>query len=90
MASAVSRLKGRKLIARDLAPQAAAADVLENTRLIADAARSAGLASPLLDVCHGLFRETVAAGNGRSDMVAVLRAIESRTAAVADPSTRGL
>ncbi|WP_424871434.1 NAD(P)-dependent oxidoreductase [Streptomyces sp. SAI-229] len=79
MASAVSRMKAPKLLARDFAVQAAATDVLKNNRLIARAARKAGLASPLLDVCHALFDETVAGGHGGEDMVAVLRALETRT-----------
>ncbi|WUO16055.1 NAD(P)-dependent oxidoreductase [Streptomyces sp. NBC_00289] len=79
MASAVSRMKAPKLLSRDFAVQAAAGDVLQNNRLIAAAARKAGLASPLLDACHALFDETVARGHGREDMVAVLRALEART-----------
>jgi len=80
MASGVSRMKSPKLCERDFAVQAAALDVLKNNRLIAEAARTAGLASPLLDVCHSLFEETVARGHGGEDMIAVLRAIEARTA----------
>jgi 3-hydroxyisobutyrate dehydrogenase len=79
MASAVSRMKAPKLLARDFAVQAGACDVLKNNRLIAEAARKAGLASPLLDVCHTLFGETVEQGHGGEDMVAVLHALESRT-----------
>ncbi|MFJ9716971.1 NAD(P)-dependent oxidoreductase [Streptomyces sp. NPDC101213] len=79
MASAVSRGKAPKLLARDFTVQAAAADVLKNNRLIARAARTAGLASPLLDVCHSLYAETVEQGHGDEDMVAVLRALETRT-----------
>ncbi|MEU7413755.1 NAD(P)-dependent oxidoreductase [Streptomyces sp. NPDC042638] len=79
MASAVSRMKAPKLRERDFAVQAAALDVLKNNRLIAEAARKARLASPLLDVCHTLFEETVAQGYGGEDMAAVLRAIETRT-----------
>ncbi|MFI1206910.1 NAD(P)-dependent oxidoreductase [Streptomyces sp. NPDC020802] len=79
MASAVSRTKAPKLLARDFTVQAAAADVLKNNRLIAEAARKAGLASPLLDICHTLFAETVEQGHGGEDMVAVLRALEART-----------
>ena len=82
MASAVSRGKALKLAGRDFAAQAAAADVLMNNRLVAAAAREAGLASPLLDVCHALFGETVDQGHGASDMIAVIRAIETRTAAL--------
>ncbi|MFE0517917.1 NAD(P)-dependent oxidoreductase [Streptomyces sp. NPDC058954] len=81
MASAVSRVKGAKLLDRDFTVQAGAADVLKNNRLIAEAARKADLASPLLDVCHALFGETVEQGHGGQDMVAVLRAIERRSGA---------
>lgn len=82
MASAVSRVKAPKLLARDFAVQAATTDVLKNNRLIAEAARKAGLASPLLDICHTLFGETVAQGHGGEDMVAVLHALEARTGRV--------
>jgi 3-hydroxyisobutyrate dehydrogenase len=89
MASAVSRTKAPKLLERDFAVQAAAADVLKNNRLIAEAARGAGVASPLLDVCHALYAETVAQGHGGEDMVAVLRALESRTSGVPGTSPAG-
>lgn len=78
MASAVSRVKIGKLVAEDFTVQAGLADVLMNNRLIADAARRARIASPLLDACHALFAESAALGHGGSDMVAVLRAIEAR------------
>ncbi|MFF7045819.1 NAD(P)-dependent oxidoreductase [Streptomyces massasporeus] len=83
MASAVSRVKAPKLLERDFSVQAAAADVLKNNRLIAEAARKADLASPLLDVCHALYDETVRRGHGGEDMVAVLHALEARTAGAA-------
>lgn len=79
MASDVSRIKAAKLLNGDLSVQAAAADVLYNNRLIAGSARAAGLASPLLDVCHTLFAETVELGHGSADMAAVLHALEART-----------
>lgn len=79
MASDVSRGKVRKLLDGDFAAQAAIADVLKNNRLIAGAARASGVASPLIDVCHALFAETLALGHGTLDMVAVIRAIEART-----------
>ena len=56
-----------------------AGPVLENSRLIAEAAREAGVASPLLDVCHALYGETRALGFGNADMAAVLKAIEARS-----------
>jgi 3-hydroxyisobutyrate dehydrogenase len=80
MASSVSRVKALKLVGNDFAAQAAAADVLMNNRLVAAAARESDLASPLLDVCHELYAETVAQGHGHADMVAVVHAIEERTA----------
>ncbi|MGY6021694.1 NAD(P)-dependent oxidoreductase [Streptomyces spinosirectus] len=86
MASSVSRMKAAKVLSRDFAVQAAATDVLKNNRLIAEAARKAGLASPLLDVCHTLFGETVAQGHGHQDMVAVLRALEARTDGAPTPA----
>ncbi|NUO98641.1 MAG: NAD(P)-dependent oxidoreductase [Nonomuraea sp.] len=84
MASEVSRVKAGKLLKEDFAPQAAIADVLKNNRLIAEAARASGVASPLLDVCHALFTETLALGHGALDMAAVVRAIEARTEADQD------
>jgi 3-hydroxyisobutyrate dehydrogenase len=89
MASAVSRVKGPKLLTRDFTVQAAATNVLENNRLIAEAARKAGLASPLLDACHALYGEAVAQGHGDEDMVAVLHALETRTDGTPAP-VRGL
>lgn len=80
-------MKGPKLLARDFAVQAGAADVLKNNRLIAEAAREAGVASPLLDVCHALYGETVAQGHGGEDMVAVLHALEARTEGSAVPGS---
>ena len=80
MASNVSRGKAHKLLDRDFAVQASISNVLENNRLIAEAARRAALASPLSDVCHALYSETALLGDGASDMAAVIRAIEARTA----------
>jgi 3-hydroxyisobutyrate dehydrogenase len=79
MASDVSRAKAPKLVGRDFAVQATIANVLENNRLAAEAAREAGVASPLLDVCHALYGETRALGFGDADMTAVIKAIEARS-----------
>ena len=89
MASDVTRVKLPKLIERDFAPQAAMTDALNSNRLIAAAAREVGMASPLLDVGLALFEESVARGDGQLDMVAVIRAIEARTAAGAAPRANG-
>ena len=70
------------LVQRDFSVQAATEDALNSTRLIADAARAAGLASPLLDLSSNLYDESVRLGNGRLDMVSVIEAIEARTEAV--------
>lgn len=79
MASSVSRIKAQKLVEQDEVAQAALVDVLKNNQLIAAAARSRGLASPLLDVCHALFREAEALGHGARDIISVIHAIEART-----------
>ena len=85
MASSVSRMKLPKLVQRDFSVQASIGDVLMNNRLVADAARRAGLASPLLDASLALFTETEAQGWGHEDMVAGLRALESRTRSLTPP-----
>ncbi|WP_423463094.1 NAD(P)-dependent oxidoreductase [Promicromonospora sp. MS192] len=81
MASNVSRIKADKLLDDDFSVQAAIPDVLKNNRLVVEAGRQAGTSTPLLDVCLALYGETAALGHGGSDMVAVIRAIEARTAA---------
>ena len=82
MASQVSRVKARKLADGDHRVQASIVNVLENNRLVTEAARAAGVAVPLMDVCHALYGETVRLGHGDEDMVAVVRAIEARTQAL--------
>jgi 3-hydroxyisobutyrate dehydrogenase len=79
MASDISRVKILKLVMRDFDVQGSITNVLEVNRLIAQAAREAGVASPLLDVCYALYGETRALGHGQSDMAAVLCALEART-----------
>jgi 3-hydroxyisobutyrate dehydrogenase len=80
MASNVSRLKLPKIVAEDFSPQASINDVLMNNRLIVDAARDSEIASPLLDICCGLFADTQLLGHGAEDMAAVIHAIAARTA----------
>ncbi|MFD2415239.1 NAD(P)-dependent oxidoreductase [Amycolatopsis pigmentata] len=78
MASEASRTKLAKIVAGDFSAQAAADDVLKNSRLIFEAAREAGSRSPLLDACYSLFGETVARGDAKSDMAAVVKAFQDR------------
>jgi 3-hydroxyisobutyrate dehydrogenase len=80
MASTVSRVKAGKLRDRDFEVQAAIRDVLYNNELVVGAARQAGFATPLLDVCRALYTETDRAGYGGEDMAAVIRALEARSA----------
>lgn len=80
MACDVTHVKIPKLIERDFAAQAATADAFASCQLIADAARAAGVASPLLDLSQKLYGESLDLGNGRLDMVSVIQAIEARTA----------
>jgi 3-hydroxyisobutyrate dehydrogenase len=74
MASKVSTLKLGKMVEEDYTVQAAVADVLMNARLIHDAARAAGGASPLLDSSLELFACADALGYGGADMAAVVLA----------------
>ena len=79
MASGISRIKTGKLVDEDFTPQAAIADVLKNNRLVIDAARASGTASPMLDVCGALYAEAVDMGLGALDMAAVVKAIAARS-----------
>ena len=79
LSSELLRMKAPKLVARDFTVQASIANVLESYRLIADAAREADTALPLLDACHALYDEASSLGLGEADVVAVLRAIEERS-----------
>jgi|GEM_PF-88389 len=78
MASSVATVKLPKLLEKDYAAQASIADVLMNNRLVAQAARDAGIAAPLIEQCLALYAEAEALGHGRQDMVAVIEAIEAR------------
>jgi 3-hydroxyisobutyrate dehydrogenase len=73
MDSPIGRVKAAKLVAGDESPQAAIADVVKNCRLVLDAAREAGAATPIIDVVAGLYERTAASGFADADMVAVAR-----------------
>jgi len=87
MACDVTRVKIPKLVDRDFAVQAATADAFTSCQLIADAARAAGIASPLLDLSRKLYGESVDLGNGRLDMTSVIQSIEARTTSLAQSCT---
>lgn len=77
MASDISRVKVDKLLADDLDDldaQAAITNVLETTRLIAEAAQADGIHAPLMDASLALYRRAEALGLGGSDMISVVRA----------------
>lgn len=79
MSSDVSRVKLDKLVNDDFAPQASLADVLMNSRLVAGAARSSAVATPLLDQANALYAKADEMGLGGIDMIGVLRALEELT-----------
>lgn len=81
MACDVTRVKIPMLSERDFSAQAATSDAYTSTRLIAEAARAAGVASPPLDLSSILYGESVDLGNGRLDMMSVIEAIKARTKA---------
>ncbi|USI75155.1 NAD(P)-dependent oxidoreductase [Sphingomonas morindae] len=76
MSSDVSQVKLDKLVNGDFTPQASLADVLMNSRLVADAARSSAVATPLLDQAKALYSAAEAMGLGGLDMIGVVRALE--------------
>ncbi len=79
MASDVSRIKANKLLQQDFSRQAGISDVLKNNRLVVEAAREAGMVSPLIDACLALYAETESLGHQSDDMIAVIKAMEQRT-----------
>lgn len=81
MASGLSRVKLAKLIAGDFSRQGAVVDGVNSTRLITDAAAAAGVSADLTKTCRDLYQEAAALGHGADDMIAVIRAIEARSAA---------
>ena len=85
-ASPISRIKAAKLRDRDFGVQAAIADVRKNSRLVAEAAHTAGIAAPITELADRLYAETVELGFGGEDMAAVVRALEARTAGNTVPS----
>ncbi|MGY5050009.1 NAD(P)-dependent oxidoreductase [Streptomyces sp. 900105755] len=87
LGSGITRVKVPMLAAHDFTVQAATADAYANTRLIADAARAAGIATPMLDLSSELYGESVRLGNARLDMSSVLTAIEARTDTAPPPVT---
>lgn len=89
MASAVSRGKAEKMIAGDFAVQASIANVAENARLVAEAAKAAGVAAPLLEASHDLYDETSRLGFGAGDMAAVIKALEARSERVGPNTAAG-
>jgi 3-hydroxyisobutyrate dehydrogenase len=71
MASAVSRTKLDKLLARDFSAQAAIGDVAGIARLVRDQARAANIDAPLIQASMRLFDAARARGLSALDMVAV-------------------
>ncbi|SMB82657.1 NAD(P)-dependent oxidoreductase [Deinococcus hopiensis] len=89
MASSVSRVKVAKLAARDFSVQAAMSDAFKSASMISAAASNSGTAAPLIALTRALLGETVALGASREDMIAVVRALEARTAAGQDAALVG-
>jgi 3-hydroxyisobutyrate dehydrogenase len=78
MDSPLARVKAHKLLTADYDVQAAITDVVKNTDLVVDAARTAGIAAPIIDLCSRLYHEAADSGWGRDDMVAVIKTFAER------------
>ena len=83
MASQLSRIKLAKLIAGDYSKQGSVLDGRNSTALITAAAEQATVSAELITVCRDLYRDAVAQGHDGDDMIAVIRAIEARSRALA-------
>lgn len=75
MASGVSRGKLEKIVHGDFSVQAAVDAVHLNSRLIADDARAAGIATPLLLASERLLAAACAQGLGQEDVAAVVKTL---------------
>jgi 3-hydroxyisobutyrate dehydrogenase len=84
MSSQLSRIKLAKLITGDFSRQGAVVDGVNNTKLITDAARDAGVSAELITAVQTLYNEAFALGHGTQDMIAVIRAMEARSRANQD------
>jgi 3-hydroxyisobutyrate dehydrogenase len=79
MASEVAGAKLIQLVNRDFDVRAATQDALASTQLIAASARTQGVSTPLLDLSSELLREAIELGHARSDMIAIIEAMEARS-----------
>lgn len=89
MASNVSRSKIAKMVSRDFSVQAGISDAWNSTKLIAEAASDANISVGLLALSQHLYGEAAELCHGEADISAVLRAIEARTAAMAQNKSAG-
>ena len=76
LASDVARVKAPKLARRDFTPQAALRNAAESNRLVVEAAREAGIPTPVVDACLDMYRRALVQGLGDEDMVAVAKTYE--------------
>ena len=81
MGSDLLRMKAPKLLTRDFSAQASLASLLNVSGLIAGSARDSGIATPMLDTSHELFKEAATLGSLDDDVMAVIRTFEQRTRA---------
>lgn len=79
LASAYSRLKVDKVLARDWSAQAAIKDCYNSTQLIRAAAAEADSQSPLVGLCGELYSQAKASGMAEDDMIAVFKVLARST-----------
>ncbi|ARO13801.1 3-hydroxyisobutyrate dehydrogenase [Ketogulonicigenium robustum] len=82
----LTRIKMGKVIVEDFSPQAALSDARASTSLIRDEALRLGAAVPMLEAAHELYGEALGLNSERTDMIAVLHAIEARSTRLFRPS----
>ncbi|PNP47814.1 hypothetical protein TGAMA5MH_00866 [Trichoderma gamsii] len=73
LASAYSRVKIAKILKEDWSPQAAMKDCYNSTQLIRSAAQKVQVQTPLIEICHSLYRDACNSGWGEEDMMAIYK-----------------
>lgn len=84
LASDLAGMKLAQFVAGDFDVRAGVGDSYNSTRLGYAEARAVGIATPLLDLASTLYGEAVDLGGARRDMIAVIDAIQARTATLVE------
>ncbi|OPY84854.1 MAG: hypothetical protein A4E71_02349 [Smithella sp. PtaU1.Bin162] len=77
MSNDIIRIKSAKLLAGDTTTQASIINVLDNNRLIVEAAQKTQAHAPLINACLKLYETAQQKGLGEFDMISVIKSFET-------------